>query len=515
MRKLFALVCCLFTISAFASEWGVLSGFVQQAHATDSKEIKYPYLIFPILQGKPLRIYFSKLQEGEDEALTQDLAATLTHSPKPAHGMPQLNKNSFQKLITQAYTTWFTYTAKTIRLAERENEFADILPLLDRGIQVEFVDDLAQADIRVIITKDLQTLRKYCGGRNTHGCYQRTPDNSGQPVLFLSTTILPLLNSFSKTVTLHEVGHSLGLSDQYTTFRPGGRANSDTVYSTPESSSSIMNRTRTLTCDDADAIINLLDLARGEFHGGATGWKSFCKNPGDRYIQGIPASKGPYFIDMAGDGYPFGTVNLTTVSTQPDTWQQEVKQLELSYIENYSPFNEPTFTVDQRDAQGRPLHATAEGGLEAFYMYHYEMTWRIVTHGDLLLMSDCKRYFYTLDLKHFKKRKRLASRSIIFAGNYDAAAIFIEQDFENPPWRRVAYFEHWNEDNKEFTKYGFVKVHDNVIDQSMSEVPFHTKQAIAMLEDQLVSELQFGIRSDTSSKWTTLRGQLAKLGSED
>ncbi len=517
MKKLFAFVCCLFSVSALASEWGVLGNFTRQMQATArQEEVKYPFLIFSILKGKPVKIYLSKLEEEEkedDQILAQDLAKALANNPQPSTENTLQDTSSFRQLVAQSYNTWFTHTAQTIRKSGRENEFADILPLLDRGIQVEFVNDLAQADIRVIITKNLKILRENCGPNNL-GCYVYSPDFSEQPILFLSAHTPFYFRRDSTSFALHEIGHSLGLSDQYISFLSGGRNNSDAVHSTPNTPASIMKRARRLTCDDADGIINLIDLAKGKFHGGSDGWESLCKRTGLRYIQGIPNTKGPYFIDMAEEEYPFGTIKLTTVTAQPDHWQQTVKEFSPSQTETYSPFNEPTFTVDQRDTQGRPLHATAEGGLEAFYMYHYEMTWRIVTHGNTLLLSDRKTSFDLLNIRRLKKQKQLANRAIIFSREGKTGAIVIELNRQDFPWRNVVYFQNYNEDNKDFKEYGFIKVYKNSI-ELISEIPLHVQKENEREERQLYFQMLFDRSSDVDTNWPTLREQLAKLGSED
>ena len=126
-------------------------------------------------------------------------------------------------------------------------------------------------------------------------------------------------------------------------------------------------------------------------------------------------------------------------------------------------------------------------------------------------------YFQTFDLlniKRLKKQKQLTNRAIIFAREGKTGAIVIKLNRQDLPWRNVVYFQNYNEDKKEFKEYGFIKAYKNNIDLS-SEFPLHVQGENEEEEQRLYFQMLFDKSSGADTNWTTLRGQLAKLGSED
>lgn len=185
----------------------------------------------------------------------------------------EAKRPKYEEMISQNYNEWFAQTAKIIRSAGREQEFADVLQILDRGISVEFSRPGQAADI-VFYIVPFKEMQQACG-KTAGGCYIRGND---MPTIYLpkNQLLMALLSAGrvnTRRIGVHEIGHSLGLSDQYKQAR---NKNTHDRYSSVQTGKSVMNHSGSLTCDDADGIVNLIDIAQGTARGGNKGWKSLC-----------------------------------------------------------------------------------------------------------------------------------------------------------------------------------------------------------------------------------------------
>ena len=110
-----------------------------------------------------------------------------------------------------------------------------------------------------------------------------------------------LLTGGNWNVLMHELGHTLGLADQY----KYGRHNASARYHTPDSGTGLMYKGRpgmSFSCDDADGMINLLDVAVFKHaRGGADGWRSLCKKRAYKYVNGRPSSNDKYVVEEQGE----------------------------------------------------------------------------------------------------------------------------------------------------------------------------------------------------------------------
>lgn len=381
MRKIFGLLTALcYGVCAYgAAPWGAMADYdlkFENLPVNSNFSGGYRYLLPQIIAGKPVRVFLSVPADTED------------------------NLAEYQESIRQNYNQWFESTAQIIRATGREAEFADVLPLLDKGIKVEFLQDKEQVDIRFYVVP-FAYIGGICGAM-AGGCYKRLQQDGEIPEIFLpqDQVLLKLLSAgklSSAQVGLHEIGHSLGLSDQYEKAK-----DKDTPrrYSSARPAESVMNRDKNLSCDDADGIVNLIDIARGTARGGDKGWKSLCANSKEYYVRGQSGLRGPYQI------------------TSEDTrvWDLEVykngqvaytKHLELTDKGAPSPFVVLPQTVQERDGLGRPVLAVGPNGEKIYYAYLYDQYIKLITIGGKAVQGELYTPFW-------ENRTRGNARGIYF-----------------------------------------------------------------------------------------------------
>ncbi len=186
--------------------------------------------------------------------------------------------------IQRAFATWLQQPLQFINANNRKQEFADIVPILQRGPALiqEGPDDSTQN-----LSVESASVPVGDAGRyfyDTH-LIRIDPNHRESIEEFYS-------------IVLHEIGHYWGLGDQYIA---GLYANSP-VYSSERNKQdgSIMRAHRDqlaqFSCDDADGLINLLDLRAyqrdGHFPDRArNGWKSLCPNSTQIYKEGQPTQR--------------------------------------------------------------------------------------------------------------------------------------------------------------------------------------------------------------------------------
>lgn len=370
MKNLFKMVIllflCLCATDVFAAQWGALLDYTMTSENEDALQAPAGrrYLLNSILAGEPLYIWL-------------DLGH-LSEEKRP----------EYEKLIASEYARWFAYPAQLIRKAGREEEFADVLPVLDRGIHVQFVQEEREAEIGFYIFSAKQ-VGEICGDPAV-GCYIKR-ENEIPRIFVPSNQFIPQALSFGKRsaryIALHEIGHSLGLSDQYKQSR---NKNSHMIYSTQETSKSAMNSNLRLTCDDADGMINLIDISRGTSRGGEFGWRSLCAKSDVYYIQGMPAGKAPYNMVALDNGYTWKLQRYENGRIVSD------RTVKLDLQSNISPFDKiEGTTVLEKDGSGRPVHMRGVNGEDIYYGYNYERYQRMVFMGDKLLRVEIKGKVYT------------------------------------------------------------------------------------------------------------------------
>ncbi len=364
MKKLFFLLFILFPLSAAAAPNGFLENYYEPRDGqTKAERPGERYLMGHIVDGKPVRVglFFHSKEIGQDI-------------------------HFYKQLIADSYAQWFASTAKIIRRSGREKEFGDILELLDRGVQIQFPAQTSVAgrenvDITFhIVPKD--TISMVCQQNAAGGCYANM--DGIKPRIYLPAHINRRKLAW---ITRHEIGHSLGLSDQYKQSRS---RNSHALSSTEESTESIMNQTPRLTCDDADGVIRLIDSVYFFSRGGELGWRSLCKSWDVTYVHNQPSTKGPYVIIPSGKQWRL------------DKFQngQKISEVLYSFDTEYnrSPFEEEEYeTVLELDGAGRVVRARGSWGEDIYYSYAYNRKHKLALKDHKIAWAEIYLPMYVYD----------------------------------------------------------------------------------------------------------------------
>ncbi|MBR3603574.1 MAG: hypothetical protein IKL48_02650 [Elusimicrobiaceae bacterium] len=338
----------------FAGEWGALRDYPSQ---TDSGVNGEKYLIHKVLK---------------EEQIVVDLILDVRDVDK---------REKMEKMIWDSYYQWFAYPAQKIKEQEREEEFADILPLLNKEVSVRFSIDNPDIYIAVV---DQDFVIQTCG-EGAFGCYHAHSEyNPDIPIIYIARNDFRLkiskgLNYSKETIALHEIGHSLGLSDQYDL---GKDATTHSVYHSTSPRRSIMRQSTKLTCDDADGIINLIDIARGTSRGGETGWRSLCRKSKDYYSHGKTLTNASYHID-------FNQEDLTwTLMFQDNNGLQKYVSFRPETQKTMNPFSDIAETVLETDSFQRPVRAHLATGEDVYYSYGYDKKIRLVANQAKALLVE-------------------------------------------------------------------------------------------------------------------------------
>ncbi len=242
MKRIIGLLACLLTGTTSAYAWGIM----------DSALTNSRYAVDKLLRQEP--IYFDAAPEV---------------SPQE------------EVLFISSVQQWPQKVLEIIKQSGRAEEFQDIEPLLQQGITV--TKRMTAPDIILSIGND-------CGDKHTAGCFL-----AGRPHRLSFAKLTDNANLFS-TVLLHEIGHYFGLADQY--WPEFSHAHPSYSSELDIHVDSIMNQAPSITCDDADGLINLIDLRlfqkRGYFSERAdTGWNSLCASSNNRYQRSTTVNRNP------------------------------------------------------------------------------------------------------------------------------------------------------------------------------------------------------------------------------
>ncbi|MBP5403641.1 MAG: hypothetical protein J6Y17_00945 [Elusimicrobiaceae bacterium] len=349
-RGMLLLLGCMFlgALGVLAAPWGAMADYVDEYTPSKTGE---KYLLRKILNGQTLSI-----------GLQRD-AYTDKHYDK------------LSRLIVDSYNDWFFNAARHIEQSGREAEFADILPILRQGVRVQMSEQGSDVNFVFMPFKEVQ----WQCGRGAGGCYTL---NEPIPHIYLPADtgllkVLSLGRESKKRLGTHEIGHSLGFSDQYFQARS---INSDVIYGSTEERDTIMQHAGHLTCDDADGMINLIDITRGTRRGGDHGWKTLCPKSQEYYIGGMSAGKGPYRITLSKDK---GAVVLMTYEKG-----QKVASEVYPFATPQGPVQwqeTPTRTTSKKDRFGRPVVAHGPNGETIYYAYLYDRVERVSVQNGLAL----------------------------------------------------------------------------------------------------------------------------------
>ena len=338
MKKiLFSFLFLTVSCALLGAQWSVLRNYDEQEPDVPVGE---KYLLHKILQGKEIKIALSIEQDSDK------------------------NRKKMERMIEKGYNDWFKVAAKEIRKQKRTEEFADIMPILDRGVPISFVARPYSAEDSLSDEKPSgdQDITIYSLATGDH-IHQKCKVNAAACYDFVLRKMWLSLNEviegkelegevFSRFL-VHEIGHSLGFSDRY--YRT---YNNDDNYGSEQTRNSIMNEALKITCDDAEGMINLIDLTNGYARGGKKGWKGLC-SPSEWYINGKLFYQGDYHIFSTRDRSEWGFAEGT-----------KVKEIFPLAQDGFLP--SAKVKVIRRDEGGLPLVAQGEYGETIYYMHLYD-----------------------------------------------------------------------------------------------------------------------------------------------
>ncbi len=220
------------------------------------------FLLRPILEGKTIVVSLWIEEEQEKD------------------------RGVFTSLITDGFNAWFEHVAAQIKEQGREEEFADILHYVQRPIAIEVIPE-GEADLTVRVWKNFKSLNPHCQNHGSVACYH------DKQMEFMKT----LKMAEQRPAFIHEIGHALGLADQYHLEMQ----DSSTLFTSYEIHDEIMKESDKLGCGDVDGIINLIDITLQLQRPNGARWKSFCPDAKETFKNGISSHANRYVYTQNGD----------------------------------------------------------------------------------------------------------------------------------------------------------------------------------------------------------------------
>ena len=350
-RYLFLLLFSFVAMTGWAAPWIMDPPYKSIPDKKTSKNVPIGdgYVLPSLLQDSPLQV--SLWIENETKGQFED----------------------FSNMIKQAYQSWFDNAVYFVEKSGREEEFQDVLPYLRKDLSIDVIrqEKAESADLKVLVHSTLKSMHQSLyeedgdEGNEFLGVYNHEKKRIN--ITKQSSLAKP------KYVLQHLVGYSLGFSGQGYCERSCG----DEVYAS-NFAYSIMNDRPRLTCDDADGIVNMIDITLGLRRGGETGWKSLCKTSSERYVAGMSTKTNRYRSRHVADDY---------LVIEEYENGKKVDTLELQFTkEKVDPFTiVEEEAVLKRDSAGYPVLIRGKQGELVYYIRMYERVEKIITkNGELL-----------------------------------------------------------------------------------------------------------------------------------
>ena len=165
-----------------------------------------------------------------------------------------LKEETAKEIFLDSLDNWLDTTRYYISETNREEEFKDILQILDNKKNIKQIPCSYSDDGEISLDADLTVVYKldasdYCG--DAVACFLVLPS-----ALVVSTVNNTSIKNYKKYVT-HEIGHAFGLADQYS----GAMYDGSFLYNSKVKRPSVMDNNKKVTCDDVDGFITSIDRA--------------------------------------------------------------------------------------------------------------------------------------------------------------------------------------------------------------------------------------------------------------
>lgn len=231
-------------------------------------------------------------------------------------GVPKLKK--YAALLEKGYTQWASATAQMIRQANRAEEFADLLPFLEKPLLFQqqfcsynpriensfhpFMEETywdtsyypQMEQIRLIILPERE-VRRVCSGGEYGEAVACTSSQAGPHVIVMAQLEEADFVSWWSSL-MHEIGHTLGMGEGYIL----GTAKNNPFLGTKPGRRSIMQAegSTQFSCDDADAFIVFSDALSIPGKPARTGrtarsFQSLCEDDPIWYVDGLQQNRPP------------------------------------------------------------------------------------------------------------------------------------------------------------------------------------------------------------------------------
>jgi hypothetical protein len=298
-------------------------------------------------------------------------------------------RDQYEEMIRTAYGEWFDMSVYFIEKSGQQKNFVRMLERLRKGIEVQFVPSAKSADLQVVIATSRSLVQQRCS--DSHEINQSAEacvvyKDSRIPVLYMPDIDVVqeevealakqeqqeasenFINRYFAKTFYHELGHTLGLADQYQNANPAAAAHR--LYRSTHIREGVMNGAWGFTCDDADGIINLIDIMHGTELNRQHGWHSLCQDSPDVYVNGIAQGTGPYVLfEEKGNWF---------LTTYKDGKKQSKEKFPIVSMPN------PLAAVaDQavleKDGLNRPVLTQGPKGEMVYHQYNYGHLTRLVT----------------------------------------------------------------------------------------------------------------------------------------
>lgn len=317
----------------------------------------------------------SRLGEGSPFALLRKIARGEPVCIRLENQTDKKDNAFYLEKVQQGYQRWFRETWQQIVAAKRTAEFEDLREVLNATVSVAMEGEgCSTPDLEMHVIPTHQVWKE---------CHLRT-------VACVVATQRPLKLFFSHrgssnknwNVLMHELGHTLGLADQY----KYGRVNASAQYHTPDSGEGRMANGK-FSCDDADGMINLLDVAVfKQARGGADGWRSLCKKRAYKYVNGRPSSNDKYVVEYQGEVISLLEFNSKGALVRARLFPKKSSNL-------FFDFETPASIVFQEaNSNGQVIYEKRAGSKEMFCSYTYEKKQCIfLQNGELVALLGVLR----------------------------------------------------------------------------------------------------------------------------